>query len=118
MSLTSSTLLAATSDGQLGAAQEVGDLLVAGAHAGARVDDEHRGLRVGERGPRLVADRARDRVGVARVHAAGVDEREAAPVPLACDLLAVARDARRARARRPSREPMRRLTSEDLPTLG
>ena len=105
MSLTSSTLLAATSDGQLGAAQQVGDLLVARAHAGAGVDDEHRDLRVGERGLRLLADRAGDRVEVALVHAAGVDEREAPPVPLGGDLVAVARHARalvhdgRARAR-------------------
>ena len=43
---------------------------------------------------RLVADRARDRVGVGEVHAAGVDEREAAAVPVRRQLLAVARDAR------------------------
>ena len=55
-------------DGQLGAAQEVGDLLVAGAHARAGVDDEHRGLRVGERGLRLFADRPGDRVEVVLVH--------------------------------------------------
>ena len=81
------------------AAQQVAELLVARAPPGARVDHQHRGDGVGERGLRLLADRAGDRVGVQEVHAAGVDERERAPVPLAVELVAVAGDARRARAR-------------------
>ena len=88
-------------DRHVAAAQDVGDLLVAGAHAGARVDDEQRDLRVGQRGARLVLDRDRQRIGVVEVHAAGVDQREAAPVPVRGELLAVARDARAARARPP-----------------
>ena len=50
--------------------------------------------RVGQPGARLVADRAGQRVLVLEVDAAGVDQREAAPVPLAVELLAVARDPR------------------------
>src|SRR3954452_23899853 len=76
------------------AAQQVGELLVARAQAAAGVDDEHRDLRVGERRLGLLADRARDRVGIEEVHAARVDEREAPAVPLARDLVAVAGDAR------------------------
>src|SRR3954470_16264316 len=78
----------------LPAAQEVGELLVAGAQPGARVDDEDHGDRVGERRLRLLADRAGDRVWVEKVHAARVDQREAPAVPLARDLVAVARDPR------------------------
>ena len=81
-------------DGHVAAAQEVGDLLVARPHAGTRVDDEHRDLRVGQRGARLVLDRDGERVLVVEVHAAGVDQRERAPVPVGLELLAVARDAR------------------------
>ena len=76
------------------AAQQVGHLLVAGAYAGARVDHQHGHLRVGDARARLLADRARERVLVLEVDAAGVDQREAASVPLALELLAVARDAR------------------------
>ena len=75
------------------AAQQVGKLLVAGAHAGLRVDDEQRDGRVGDPGAGLIADRAGQWVDVLEVDAAGVDEREAAPVPLAGKLLAIARDA-------------------------
>src|SRR5690606_36121304 len=67
-------------------------LLVARPQAGLRVDDEERDLRVGERRPGLLADRAGERVEVLEVDAAGVDELEAAAVPLARDLVAVARD--------------------------
>ena len=81
-------------DGHVAPAQEVGDLLVARPHAGARVDDEHRHLRVGQRGARLVLDRDGERVLVVEVHAAGVDQRERAPVPVGLELLAVARDPR------------------------
>ena len=49
---------------------------------------------VGEAGLRLLADRPGERVVVGEVDAAGVDQRERAPVPLALELLAVARDPR------------------------
>src|SRR5215211_2446300 len=80
-------------DGQAAAAQDVGDLRVAGAHARARVYDEQRDLRIGERLARLVLDRDAERVLLAEVDAAGVDQREAAAVPVGRELLAVARDA-------------------------
>ena len=76
------------------AAQQVGELLVAGPAPRARVDDEHRDVGVVERGLGLLADRAGERVDVGVVDAAGVDEREAAPVPLRGDLVAVAGDPR------------------------
>ena len=63
-------------DRHVAAAQDVGDLLVAGPQPGAGVDDEQRDLGVGQRGARLVADRDRQRVLVVEVHAAGVDQRE------------------------------------------
>ena len=44
-SRTESILFAATSTGIADAAQQVGELLVAGAHSGLRVDDEQRGVR-------------------------------------------------------------------------
>ena len=75
-------LVGGDDDGQPAAAQDVRDLLVAGAHARARVDDEQRDLGVGERLARLVLDRDGQRVLVAEVDAAGVDQREAAPVPV------------------------------------
>ena len=76
------------------AAQQIGHLLIARAHAGAGVDDEHRDLRFGQPGAGLVANRAGERVLILEVDAAGVDQREEAPVPLALELLAVARDPR------------------------
>ena len=72
-----------------------------GRTPGARVDDEQRDLGVGERRARLVLDRDGERVLVVEVDAAGVDQRERAPVPVGLELLAVARDARAARARPP-----------------
>ena len=72
-----SILLAASTTGSAAAAQHVGDLLVAGAQPGARVDDEQRDVGVGERLARLVLDRDGERVGVLEVDAAGVDQREA-----------------------------------------
>ena len=65
-----------------------------GPQPGARVDDEQRDLGVGQRGARLVLDRDGERVVVAEVDAAGVDQRERAAVPVGLELLAVARDAR------------------------
>ena len=92
MSTTVSHLFAATSTGCCRAPQQVGDLVLARARAGARVDDQQRHVGVGEPGLRLLADRAGERVLVGEVDAAGVDQRERAPVPLAVELLAVARD--------------------------
>ena len=83
------------------ASQQIGELLVAGPHAGARVDDQHRHLRVRQSRARLLADRAGERVVVLEVHPAGIDQLEPASVPLALELLAVARHARDARARPP-----------------
>ena len=51
-------------------------------------------LGVGDRLARLVLDRDGERVLVVEVHAAGVDQRQPAAVPLGGELLAVARDAR------------------------
>ena len=76
------------------AAQQVGDLIVAGAAAGARVDDEHCHIGVGEADARLLADRSGERILIGKVDAAGVDQRECTPVPLAVELFAVARDPR------------------------
>src|SRR3954469_487590 len=81
-------------DGALPAAQDVGELLVTGPAPGARVDDEDRRNGIVERGLGLLADRAGDRVDVEEVHAPGVDQVEAPAVPLAGDLVAIARDAR------------------------
>jgi hypothetical protein len=52
------------------------------------------GERLGETRLRLLADRARERVLVAEVHATRVDQLERAPVPLALHLVAVARHPR------------------------
>ena len=83
---------------QRAAAQLRGQLGVAGPQPGARVHHQHAQVGVGERGARLVAHRLRQDVVVGDVHAAGVDERELHAVPVGVDLLAVARDARPARA--------------------
>ena len=83
MSLTLSILFAATIDRLGPAAQQVGDLVVAGARARARASTtKHRDVGVVERGLGLLADRAGERVLVGEVDAAGVDERELAAVPL------------------------------------
>ena len=91
---TSSTLLAATSTGTVGAAQLGGQLGVAGAQAGARVDHQHDDRGLGHRLARLRLDRAGQVVLLLHVDAARVDQQEAPAVPLGLDLLAVARDAR------------------------
>ena len=59
------------------------------------VDDEEDEVGLVDAVPRLLGDLARDRRAVGDVDAAGVDEQEALPAPLADELLAVARDARR-----------------------
>src|SRR5208283_3155168 len=69
-------------------------LLVTGPHTGAGVDDQHGDPRIGQPRARLLTDRAGERVLVLEVHPAGVDQLELAPVPLAVELLAVARDPR------------------------
>ena len=75
------------------AAQEVGELLVAGSDAGARVDHEQHEIGLGDRRARLVGDLALHRARVARIDAAGVEDREGRAPPLDDQLLAVARDA-------------------------
>ena len=75
-------------------AQDLRDLLVARRHADARVDEEEDEIGLGDGFLRLLRDRARDRRWVGHVDAAGVDEHEALPCPLADELLPVARHAR------------------------
>ena len=79
--------------GLVGAAEDRGQLLVAGHHAGPRVGDEEDEVGFGDRGLRLLGDRARQRRRVGDVDAAGVDQQEAVPVPLADELFAVTGDA-------------------------
>ena len=76
-------------------AQDLRDLLVARRDPDLRVDDEEDEVGLRDRLARLVGDRARDRRLVGDVDAAGVDQQEALRAPLADELLAVARDARR-----------------------
>ena len=74
------------------APQQVGDLVLTGARPGPRVDHQHSNVGVGESRPRLVANRARQRILVGEVHAAGIDQREGPAVPLTLELLAVSGD--------------------------
>ena len=76
-------------------AQDLRDLLVARRDPDLRVDDEEHEVGLRDGLPRLVGDRARDRRLVGDVDAARVDQQEALRAPLADQLLAVARDARR-----------------------
>ena len=76
------------------AAQDRGQLLVAGRDARPRVDDEEDEVGLGDRAARLLGDLLRQRRRVGHVHAAGVHEQEAPARPLADELLAVACDAR------------------------
>ena len=75
-------------------AQDLGHLLVARRHAGARVDDEEHEIRLPHRLARLLRDRARQRRRVGDVHSARVDEHEALARPLADELLSVTRHPR------------------------
>ena len=75
--------------------QDRGELLVAGGDPGPCVEDEQDEVGLGDRAASLVGDLLRQRRRVGDVDAAGVDEQEAVPSPLADDLLAVARDAGR-----------------------
>ena len=93
-SLAPSTLFATTTTGRSRAAQDLGDLGVALAQAGAGVEDERDRVGVGDRLARLRLDLARERVDGLEVDAAGVDQLEAHAVPLALERLAVAGDAR------------------------
>ena len=99
------------------AAQLARQLGVAGAQAGARVHHEHRQVGLLERGERLAPDLLGHLVLPREVHAAGVDEREADPVPVRVDLLAVAGHAR-VLVHDGARVPDSRFTSVDLPTFG
>ncbi len=91
-------------------AQDLRDLLVAGRDPRLRVDDEEDEVGLLDGLARLVRDRPRERCRIGDVDAAGVDEQEPFRVPLADELLAVARDAgclvddRRARAAEPVHE--------------
>jgi hypothetical protein len=76
------------------AAQLARELGVPRAQPGAGVHDQHRDVGFVQRDQRLAADLLRHLVLAREVHAAGVDEREADPVPVRLDLLAVARHAR------------------------
>ena len=60
-----------------------------------RVDDEEHEVGLVDGVARLAGDRARDRRLVGDVDPSGVDEQEAAPAPLADELLPVAGHARR-----------------------
>src|SRR5207245_10910850 len=71
------------------------ELLAPRAQPGARVDAQDRDPCIGHARARLLAHRAGERVAVAQVDPPCVDQLEAVPVPLAVELLAVARDARR-----------------------
>ena len=62
---------------------------------GLRVDDEEDEVGLLDGRARLLGDRARHRRLIRDVDAAGVDQQEALAVPVADELLAVARDARR-----------------------
>ena len=92
-SSTRSTLLATTITGMLERRSRSASSSSPGRTPARASTTKHGDRGLGQRGARLLADRAGDRVGVERVHAAGVDQRELAPVPLAGELLAVARDA-------------------------
>ena len=76
------------------AAQEVGELLVPGSDAGARVDHEQHEVGLGDGSAGLLGDLALHRGRVAGIDATGVDDREGGAAPLDDQLLAVARDAR------------------------
>ena len=115
---TESILLAATSTGSGPRRSRSAISWSPGPQAGARVDDEHRDVGVGERRARLLLDRARELVAVVEVDAAGVDQRERAAVPLASASSLRSRVTPGSSCTTASRDSVRRLTSEDLPTFG
>ena len=75
--------------------QDLGELLVAGRDARPRVGQEEDEVGLGDGRLRLLGDRARDRIRAGDVDAARVDQQEPLAVPLADELLPVARDAGR-----------------------
>ena len=79
----------------LGAAQHVGDLVVAGHGPGPAVDHEDGAVGLGQRRPDLGADVAAQGRLVGGVEPAGVDQLHGVSGPVGLDDLAVARDARR-----------------------
>ena len=76
-------------------AQDLRELLVARCDARSRVDDEEDEIGLLDGLPRLRCDLRPERPGVGLVDAAGVDEAKRRARPLAQQLLAIARDARR-----------------------
>ena len=72
-----------------------------GRDALPRVDDEEHEVGLADRGARLLGDLPRDRARVGDVDAARVDQQEVLAVPLADQLLAVARRALTCRGRPP-----------------
>ena len=99
-------------------AQDLGQLGVARAQAGARVDDQQRPRRPRRSPTRAWRWTSRGQLGlVGEVDAAGVDQLEGDAVPLAGDALAVAGDPGSAWVTA-SRPPASRLTSVLLPTFG
>jgi hypothetical protein len=115
-SRTSSTLLAATTTGLSQRRSRSASSWSPGA-CRLGVDDEDRDVGVVERGLDLLDDRPGHRVLVGEVHAAGVDEDEVRPFhSQASSLRSRVTPARSCTTA--SRLPLRRLTSEDLPTFG
>ncbi len=100
-------------------AQDLGELLVARRHTRRRVDHEKDEIGLLDGLARLCRDLRHERPGVGLVDAAGVDEAERRPRPLAQELLAVARDSRRlvddSRARRGQAIDQRRLADVRKP---
>ena len=92
MSATVSILFAATITGKLTPAQQLRHVVVPGPQARPSVDDEYGQIGVTQRRPRLGLDRARKVVALFEVDAAGVDQRQLAPIPVGVQLLAVSGD--------------------------
>src|SRR5262249_38682593 len=88
-------LVGENEDGSTGRTQDVGELLVAGSHAGRRIDDEEDEVGLLHRLTRLRRDLWAERPGVGAVDAAGVDQAEGGARPVAEELLAVPCDAGR-----------------------
>ncbi len=79
---------------RLAAAQRLRQLGVAGAQAGAAVDDEQDRVGLGHPDPRLALHVGRQLALVGEVDAAGVEQLEGDAVPLTGDALAIAGDSR------------------------
>ena len=80
-------------DRRLGAAQDLGRLLVGRGHPGRGIDDEHDDVRLGDGQPGLLLDARLDGVVGIQLEAARVDDHEAPAVPLGIAVQAVARRA-------------------------